>query len=82
MVATVLQDEKENGRIFAALLGPVRSAYSFSNFSIVADHIFGVRNFVCSLRKTCYLNLHYLLHTTAGIACSAIFGKISCHFFK
>jgi len=55
MVATVLQDEKENGRIFAALLGPVRSAYSFSNFSIVADHIFGVRNFVCSLRKTCYL---------------------------
>lgn len=51
MVAIVLQNERENRRIFTALLGHVRSVYSFLNFSIVADYIFGVGNFVCLLKE-------------------------------
>lgn len=46
MVAIVLQNERENRRIFTALLGHVRSVYSFLNFSIAADYIFGVGNTV------------------------------------
>lgn len=46
MAAIVLQDERENRRILTVLLGHVRSAYSFSNFHIVADYIFEVASFV------------------------------------
>lgn len=63
-----MQEERENRRILTALLGHVRSAYSFSNFSVVTDHIFGVD----LKRKMCYLNLHYLF---------SHFDNRSCHFF-
>lgn len=60
MVAIVLQDDSENRRIFAGLLGHVRSACSFSNFSIVAHHILDVNNFACSLKEKNVL-LEFLL---------------------
>lgn len=82
MVAIVLQDERENRRIFIALLGHVKSACSFSNFNIVADHVFGVDNFVCSLKEknvlsefalsVMYYKWNYLF---------SHFDKRSCHFF-
>lgn len=76
MVAIVLQNERENRRIFTALLGHVRSVYSFLNFSIVADYIFVlVILYVCIKRKMCYLNLHYLLYITNAITYSAILIK-------
>lgn len=83
MVVIVLQGERENRRIFTALLGHVRSVYSFSIFSIVADCIFGVDNFVCSLKEknvlsefalpVIYYKWNYLF---------SHFDKRSCHFFK
>lgn len=61
MVAIVLQDERENRRIFTALLGHVSSVRSFSNFNIVAGYIFGVDNFVCLLKEKNVLSEFALL---------------------
>lgn len=79
MVAIVLQDERESRRIFTALLGHVRSAYSFSNFHIVADYIFGVDNFVKEKNglsefalPVTYYKWNYLF---------SHFDKRSCNFF-
>lgn len=81
MVAIVLQNERENRRIFTALLGRVRSVYSFLNFSIVAEYIFGIGNFVCLLKENNTLSEFEL--PVIYYKCNYLFSpfdKRSCHF--
>lgn len=81
MLAIVLQNERESRRIFTALLGHVRSVYSFLNFSIVADYIFGVGNAICWSKEKNVLSEFAL--PVIYYKCNYLFShfdKRSCHF--
>lgn len=82
MVAIVLRNERESRRIFTALLGYVRSVYSFLNFSIVADYIFGVGDSVCLRKEKNYLLPEFAL-PVIYCKCNYLFSRFdkrSCHF--